>query len=419
MLYPLILKPRIAPYHHHKRPHDKDVLFAPICGPCGRPDEHTLHPDNVPTSGGGEGVSVSSGAHGDGEHSSDRAPHSASKLTSLSLSSIGVTLHNFFYDKGFARASGSHRAGKMYDDTLSSGGGEKTSHICTYSPSSLHIYILCSNSIYSGSLISSEDHRIAAFSPEPALPPRSTPHSLPSQDAARSFTHPPLHRRPGSNAGEPWKLGLSTFSPAARPFSLRLTKSAPGANFVSAAKASVPSEKENGSTSHNLEVVMRELKDVIAQRNPSTAGATSPPPLSGGVSGPEASVFNHLTAPNPYYSPLVSALFPDSPPHGVASSPAPVAHTPTWRTVRQVHFTPSTDRLSTLTVRTTEHPPSTGARSVYHANATGTISDHRGAVFGPAATQREREAAGSRSTTPTTAGSQESEWEFKSVDESG
>jgi len=93
-----------------------------------------------------------------------------------------------------------------------------------------------------------------------------------------------------------------------------------------------------------------ELKLVIARRA-SEANSASPAPYSGS-SGPGASVFNHLSTPNGYYTPLLRALSPAEP--EVESEvarhspgPAPItpptcndtdlsqSRAPTWRTVPQ------------------------------------------------------------------------------------
>lgn len=97
--------------------------------------------------------------------------------------------------------------------------------------------------------------------------------------------------------------------------------------------------------------LIEELKLVIARRVSETDSA-SPAPYSG-ITGPGASVFNHLSTPNGYYTPLLRALSPAEPAvegEVARHSPGPAPITPptcndtglsqssrgpTWRTVLQ------------------------------------------------------------------------------------
>lgn len=186
---------------------------------------------------------------------------------------------------------------------------------------------------------------------------------------AHHYTHPPLYRR---GATEEQKNHFFSFSPVnlprlPNPFAptpLLLSKPKSRVTLKSAALPRV-SEEAAGQLPMS---VMDELKQVIAARRTAQTDSASPAPLSG-VTGPSHSVFNHLSTPNTYYTPLLRALSPAEPeppstqegtPHSPGSS-APV--TPdsasagsvnrlpqrmalTWRTVKQAQFTSPVTAMS-------------------------------------------------------------------------
>lgn len=228
---------------------------------------------------------------------------------------------------------------------------EVCSFLCRSVKDESYIGSFSTPSLFSGSLISADDHRhILHRTHSPENSPgglhyrRSfSPHAQPNIHA-----HFPVHRRATSEGQKNSSFSSSPpiLSSLTNPFT-----PAPSILTKSARKVPPPLRVVPQPLPTQLPLsLIDELKLVIARRA-SMVETASPAPYSG-ITGPGASVFNHLTARNGYYTPLLRALSPaESAVEGEATrySPgsAPItppvcneevlsqSRAPTWRTVLQ------------------------------------------------------------------------------------
>lgn len=264
------------------------------------------------------------------------------------------------------------RSGKNHDramsDAMSSGGGtivQLCMHIIV--KATVHLNIFFCVIFRAGSLISTDDHHhLHSRSHSPEHYPGLLNFQRPSSPFAHTNNHVPrhphfpLHRRSAS-AGQksstfsPSPLILSSFKNPFASAPLVLPKSPPSGLCAAARPASALVQAAH---THLPLSLIEELKLVIARRASAGTPSTSPAPYSG-ITSAGASVFNHLSAPNAYYTPLLRALSPAEPPlerdvNPHSPGPAPItpptsspnerpqSEAPIWRTVPHTRFAAST-----------------------------------------------------------------------------